>query len=467
MFYKSKKLKQHIAIVLLSVCFVGVYYLFLRAAATPAVRFTADTNVILTGLSGADLQIGTNSECVGVDISGTNLTVYDITDGSTFILKTPDHNKALSIYPTGGTADLILDSNNISANEIIQWRLTSTGNTDIKYIIGVANANTKYDINIDNKYFSSYVSDNNSEVSFKYRGSGQRVFAIAESPDSPGGGLPPSSGYPPSQPTPTPENPEGEFKIIIEPTDEATTTDITGEIIIVKETREREIILKLFAGDNVDRMIISEDPEFKDVGQEPFQETKLWTLSEGEGKKTIYVKFFTKYGVPSKTISADIILLSPITELAPEVIPPIATTTAATTTETVKPDTIKPWTDKIAEKKKAQKLVITDPRIYFGWSQTVIAEISEGIIEGLKNTIINARNLFNGLALSIYGELAENIVDSITHKALWTKDIAVRAFDITIYKLNNLLPDFIENGYERMFKWVKAELWEFLINKKV
>ena len=118
------------------------------------------------------------------------------------------------------------------------------------------------------------------------------TFAVTSSG---GGGMPGAWFNPPSTPAPSPKNPQGGFNILIN----------SGE----ETANNRNVILKLFAGDDTKRMSISEDPGFKYASQEPYLFTKAWELSKGDGKKTVYAKFFTQYGQPSKPVSANIILV--------------------------------------------------------------------------------------------------------------------------------------------------------------
>src|SRR6185295_8077667 len=71
-------------------------------------------------------------------------------------------------------------------------------------------------------------------------------------------------------------------------------------------TDSRYVVLHLSAGDDTTRMSISNDPDFANVGQQPYQTTVPWTLTQNQGVKTVYVKFFTQYGVSSNVISVNI-----------------------------------------------------------------------------------------------------------------------------------------------------------------
>lgn len=89
---------------------------------------------------------------------------------------------------------------------------------------------------------------------------------------------------------------------------------LTGFGIIINNgasyTTHRVVSLTLGGGPDASRMAISEDPTFANVGQEPYQATKRVTLSEGEGEKTIYARFYSEFGQPSPPVSASIILTS-------------------------------------------------------------------------------------------------------------------------------------------------------------
>jgi len=73
-------------------------------------------------------------------------------------------------------------------------------------------------------------------------------------------------------------------------------------------TNKSLVNLKLRAGLNIKRMAISNSSDFEGAGQENYQTEKKWQLSSGDGKKTVYVKFYTEYGLPSQTFQASIVL---------------------------------------------------------------------------------------------------------------------------------------------------------------
>lgn len=105
----------------------------------------------------------------------------------------------------------------------------------------------------------------------------------------------------------------------------------------VNTAKTREVTLALKAG-NASLMTISNDNLFL-VPLENYSTTKSWTLTEGDGIKTIYVKFISPDGLNSTIISANITLdtsVVPITTPVPTLEPtpapaPIPTPTPAPT----------------------------------------------------------------------------------------------------------------------------------------
>lgn len=102
-----------------------------------------------------------------------------------------------------------------------------------------------------------------------------------------GGGLPPAAYSPPSAPS-------SGFSVVINNNDTYTAA--------------RNVVLKLNAGSDTTKMAISENPDFSYASLETYQSTKKWVLYEGDGTKTIYVKFYTKWGQASEIVSDNIIL---------------------------------------------------------------------------------------------------------------------------------------------------------------
>lgn len=124
-------------------------------------------------------------------------------------------------------------------------------------------------------------------------------------PSSGGGG---THFNPPALPSPTPENPQGGFKILINNDN--------------KYANNQLVALKLFGGPDAVKMAISNSPDFKDSGQEPYLTTKSWNLCSSaggasvssdclSGKYTVYVKFYNKLGQSSDIVSDSIIFNTP------------------------------------------------------------------------------------------------------------------------------------------------------------
>lgn len=109
---------------------------------------------------------------------------------------------------------------------------------------------------------------------------------------SSGSGLPPQAYNPPAPPPPTEENPGGGFAIAINGGD--------------AYTEDRIVTLKFSAGSDTRKMAISNYSDFRGAAQEPYGETKTWMLSEGEGEKTVFAKFYTEWGQASDVVSDSI-----------------------------------------------------------------------------------------------------------------------------------------------------------------
>ncbi|MFA5021654.1 MAG: immunoglobulin-like domain-containing protein [Patescibacteria group bacterium] len=74
-------------------------------------------------------------------------------------------------------------------------------------------------------------------------------------------------------------------------------------------TDNREVTLSLFGGYDATKVSISNIPDFTDADQIDYVTNvtnPAWTLTEGDGVKVVYVKFFNQYGLPSPMIYATI-----------------------------------------------------------------------------------------------------------------------------------------------------------------
>jgi hypothetical protein len=75
-------------------------------------------------------------------------------------------------------------------------------------------------------------------------------------------------------------------------------------------TTERVVSLNISATDSagVPSMMVSEDPTFQGVSWEDYKQTKVWTLSPGDGYKFIYARFKDTYGLVSPNFNSSILL---------------------------------------------------------------------------------------------------------------------------------------------------------------
>lgn len=73
-------------------------------------------------------------------------------------------------------------------------------------------------------------------------------------------------------------------------------------------TNNLAVILTIRAGSDVKKMALSNSPDFAGAILEDFQTTKNWILTQGDGQKTIYVKFYNEQSLSSIPVSASIIL---------------------------------------------------------------------------------------------------------------------------------------------------------------
>jgi len=310
MLSKIKNFPINIPAILICLVLVFISSVFLIKAGSGAkVQFTADTIVSLSGITDGDLYIANTSECDSLSVSGSTLTVNDIPAGSSFILKTSSHNNALKITPSGGVLDLSFDSSNLSSGNITQWTLTGSSPVQATHIVGTPEANKWYAIKVNGALLNNYQSNSSNEISFTYNGGwSSKTFTIEEG-SAPSSGLPPAAYNPPSQPEPTPENPNNNFSIVINNDDEYTNS--------------KTVTLKLNAGSDTERMAISNYSDFKNASQIPYQKEIEWNLSDCKPSPnssvcTVYAKFYTQYGVASEVVSDSIIYTNKSNSVIPD-----------------------------------------------------------------------------------------------------------------------------------------------------
>lgn len=82
----------------------------------------------------------------------------------------------------------------------------------------------------------------------------------------------------------------------------------------------KEVTLKLKAN-NANLMTVCDRSDFLNCGLETYATAKSWTLSEGDGVKTIYVKFVSLDGLNSDVVSDTIILETPTPISTPAPVP--------------------------------------------------------------------------------------------------------------------------------------------------
>jgi len=283
---KKFPLQDFLAVLICLLVVLNSCFFLVEAESSAKVRFTANTEVDLSGLSAA-LYILSGSECDQLTVSGSTLT-SDIPSGSSFSLGTSGHT-VLSLTPSGGTASLTFNSGFLSSSGYLsQWTVgSSVASTKVSFTVGVSERNADYLVKVDGQRLNYFKSSSAGQVSFTYKGGfSSKIFEIIRE-DRPGVALPPVAFQPPTPP-------EEGFSVLINNGAEYTT--------------EREVTLTLNGGPDAKRMSISESLDFSDASQEPYQTTKAWILSQGEGPKTIYVKFYTEWGQSSPIVSDSIIL---------------------------------------------------------------------------------------------------------------------------------------------------------------
>jgi len=127
-----------------------------------------------------------------------------------------------------------------------------------------------------------------------------------------------------------------------------------------RTTLSRNVTLILRAGSDTERIALSNTPDFESALQEQALETKAWDLCSGticvDGVYTVYVKFFTQFGVASEVVSDSITLTQVDIE-------PLFTTSLQRG-------------DRGPEVTRLQQLLATDPTIY-----------PEGIVTGFYGSL--------------------------------------------------------------------------------
>lgn len=138
------------------------------------------------------------------------------------------------------------------------------------------------------------------------------------------------------------------------------------------QTREVELSLR---AENVTYMSICNNSSFIDhCILEPYQESKSWTLTEGDGEKTVYVVFVSPCGKNSVYISDTITLKTPIEEVVEEEV-----------VEEISEEAV----EEVVEEEVVEEEVVEKPvaEMTIEELKTKIAEIQQQIVELLEQLI--------------------------------------------------------------------------------
>ena len=74
----------------------------------------------------------------------------------------------------------------------------------------------------------------------------------------------------------------------------------------VSSTNVREVTLSLNGGSDATRLAISNSPSFEATSLDAYVNSRSWTLSEGQGTKMVFARFYNSCGLTSPVVSAKI-----------------------------------------------------------------------------------------------------------------------------------------------------------------
>jgi len=205
------------------------------------------------------------------------------------------NNSNISLYVNGSLSETkSIDTPLVLVDNLIN--IARDGLSEQGYFKGVVDEIRVYNQTLPGQEITSHYQRR------KYT-SPEPTTTLGEEKNRPAGiGLSPVAFTNPTPPPSTPQNPKGEFKVLINNGNEYTTTPKAN--------------LKLWGGNNTERMAISNDSSFSpsaSTGQISYRLNYNWNICQGKKKcfpqkHTVYVKFFTKYGRASKVVSDSIIL---------------------------------------------------------------------------------------------------------------------------------------------------------------
>jgi len=73
-------------------------------------------------------------------------------------------------------------------------------------------------------------------------------------------------------------------------------------------TSSSAVELSLIGGIDASKVVVSNSSDFSEAVPQDYQKTKQWILPQGDGQKTVYIKFLTSYNTESQVLSRNIIL---------------------------------------------------------------------------------------------------------------------------------------------------------------
>jgi hypothetical protein len=230
-------------------------------------QFTADTILNLEGTVSGDLMAASGSMCDQLDILGKDITVTAIPVSGNFTFKTPIHANALRVIPSGSSANLAFDADNLINGEVSTFTLSGSA-TAANITWGVPAADTRYAVKVNGTTFNDYTSSSSREISFAYDQtlSSPRTFTLELSV---GGAA---------------------FVSPVKP-------DVSDVDIFSSESGE--VILDGVPQD-IYQIAISSTPDFADVSWQDFDPIKSQTI--GKTNETLYIKFRTDKGAVSDVI---------------------------------------------------------------------------------------------------------------------------------------------------------------------
>jgi len=239
--------------------------------------------------------------------AANNISDYSSTSSKYTLAAVPGTPSLTTDSSTQISASWSANSNPSGTQYYIENTTASTNSgwiTDTSWESSGLTCNTSYNFRVKARNGDGTETDYSATAS----------VATSACPSAGGGGLPAAAFLPPTAPP-------GGFQVLINGGSPTTTS--------------QDVTLTLRGSSETIRMSVSNDLNFANAVQEPYDIIKQWKLSDGYGQKTIYVKFFTGYGVASNTISATISyqaqniltpiinIITPPTPQNPPEIPPI------------------------------------------------------------------------------------------------------------------------------------------------